>query len=163
MSHSIGRAYFDKKLAEGKTRNEAMRCLKRRLFNHIWRMTIADERHLPPLGTVTKLRLDERRGSPGPTEARWFAFSRFSSPSSSVVALLPQVRMDPSTHDPTVKRGEPLVRSRSKKIIYADTDRFEVFDRLNGAVTAVKHIAALMRLNCRVPPFSHFVLDSEQT
>ena len=44
MRDSIGRAYFDKKIAEGKTRNEAMRCLKRRLANHIWRMMIADER-----------------------------------------------------------------------------------------------------------------------
>jgi transposase len=46
MRNSIGRAYFDKKLAEGKTRNEAMRCLKRRLANHIWRMMIADEQRL---------------------------------------------------------------------------------------------------------------------
>jgi transposase len=46
MRNSIGRAYFDKKIAEGKTRNEAMRCLKRRLANHIWRMMIADERRL---------------------------------------------------------------------------------------------------------------------
>ena len=46
MRHSIGRAYFDKKIAEGKTRNEAMRCLRRRLANHIWRMMIADERRL---------------------------------------------------------------------------------------------------------------------
>ena len=46
MRDSIGRAYFDKKLAEGKTRNEAMRCLKRRLANHIWRMMIADEQRL---------------------------------------------------------------------------------------------------------------------
>ncbi|MGE0307980.1 MAG: IS110 family transposase [Acidimicrobiia bacterium] len=44
MRHSIGRAYFDNKIAEGKSRNEAMRCLKRRLANHIWRMMIADER-----------------------------------------------------------------------------------------------------------------------
>lgn len=44
MRNSIGRTYFDKKIAEGKTRNEAMRCLKRRLANHIWRMMIADER-----------------------------------------------------------------------------------------------------------------------
>jgi transposase len=50
MRNSIGRAYFDKKLAEGKTRNEAMRCLKRRLANHIWRMMIADERRLPVSG-----------------------------------------------------------------------------------------------------------------
>ena len=46
MRNSIGRAYFDKKIADGKTRNEAMRCLKRRLANHIWRMMIADEQRL---------------------------------------------------------------------------------------------------------------------
>lgn len=46
MRNSIGRAYFDRKIAEGKTRNEAMRCLKRRLANHIWRMMIADEQRL---------------------------------------------------------------------------------------------------------------------
>ena len=46
MRNSVGRAYFDKKIAEGKSRNEAMRCLKRRLVNHIWRMMIADERRL---------------------------------------------------------------------------------------------------------------------
>lgn len=46
MRNSIGRAYFDKKIAEGKTRNEAMRCLKRHLVNRIWRMMIADERRL---------------------------------------------------------------------------------------------------------------------
>lgn len=46
MRNRIGRAYFDKKIAEGKTRNEAMRCLKRRLANHVWRMIIADEQHL---------------------------------------------------------------------------------------------------------------------
>ena len=47
MRNSIGRAYFDKKIAEGKSRNEAMRRLKRRLANHIWRMMIVDERRLP--------------------------------------------------------------------------------------------------------------------
>jgi transposase len=47
MRNSIGRAYFDKKIDEGKTRNEAMRCLKRRLANHIWRLMIADERRSP--------------------------------------------------------------------------------------------------------------------
>lgn len=46
MSNSIGRKYFDKKIAEGKTRNEAMRCLKRRLANHLWRLMVADERRL---------------------------------------------------------------------------------------------------------------------
>ncbi|MCC5951539.1 MAG: IS110 family transposase [Acidimicrobiia bacterium] len=50
MANSLGREYFDKKIAEGKTRNEAMRCLKRRLANHLWRLMLADERRLnaPP-------------------------------------------------------------------------------------------------------------------
>ncbi len=43
MRDSIGHRYFDTKIAEGKTRNEAMRCLKRRLANHLWRLMIADE------------------------------------------------------------------------------------------------------------------------
>lgn len=44
MRNSPGRCYFDNKIAEGKSRNEAMRCLKRRLANHLWRLMIADER-----------------------------------------------------------------------------------------------------------------------
>jgi transposase len=44
MRDSVGRHYFDTKIAEGMTRNEAMRCLKRRLANHLWRLMIADER-----------------------------------------------------------------------------------------------------------------------
>jgi transposase len=44
MRDSVGRRYFETKIAEGKSRNEAMRCLKRRLANHLWRLMIADER-----------------------------------------------------------------------------------------------------------------------
>ena len=44
MRDSLGRAYYDRKIAEGKTRNEAMRCLKRRLADHVWRIMTADER-----------------------------------------------------------------------------------------------------------------------
>jgi transposase len=43
---SRGRSYYDAKIAAGKTHNEAMRCLKRRLADHVWRLMIADERHL---------------------------------------------------------------------------------------------------------------------
>lgn len=46
MRNSLGRRYFDTKIAEGKSRNEAMRCLKRRLANHLWRLMIADEQRL---------------------------------------------------------------------------------------------------------------------
>ena len=44
MRESTGRAYYDTKIAAGKTHNEAMRCLKRRLADHVWRLMIADER-----------------------------------------------------------------------------------------------------------------------
>jgi transposase len=45
MPGSAGRAYYDAKIAAGKTEKEARRCLKRRLADHIWRLMIRDERH----------------------------------------------------------------------------------------------------------------------
>lgn len=44
MPTSRGRAYYDHTIARGKTHAEAMRCLRRRLTDHVWRMMIADER-----------------------------------------------------------------------------------------------------------------------
>jgi hypothetical protein len=44
MRHSAGRAYYDRRIAEGKTHNEAMRCLKRRLADRVWRIMLTDER-----------------------------------------------------------------------------------------------------------------------
>jgi transposase len=44
MPGSAGRAYYDAKIAAGKTEKEARRCLKRRLADHIWRLMIRDER-----------------------------------------------------------------------------------------------------------------------
>ena len=41
-AHSDGRAYYDKKLAEGKTHKEALRSLKRRISNAIYRCLQAD-------------------------------------------------------------------------------------------------------------------------
>jgi transposase len=38
MRASTGRGYYDRKISEGKTHNEAMRCLKRRLADHVWRV-----------------------------------------------------------------------------------------------------------------------------
>lgn len=43
MPSSAGRAYYDTKIAAGKTEKEARRCLKRRLADHIWRLMIRDE------------------------------------------------------------------------------------------------------------------------
>jgi transposase len=42
--HSQGRAYYDKKLAEGKTHKEALRALKRRISDAIYAALVADAR-----------------------------------------------------------------------------------------------------------------------
>ena len=47
--HSDGRAYYQRKLAEGKTHKEALRCLKRRISDAIY----------------ARLRADARNGGPG--------------------------------------------------------------------------------------------------
>jgi transposase len=45
MPASSGHAYYVKKLAEGKSRNEALRCLKRQLAEHLWRIMMRDHTH----------------------------------------------------------------------------------------------------------------------
>jgi len=49
-----GYRYFHGKLAEGKTRREALRCLKRRIADHVWRVMLADEqaRQQPELQAI---------------------------------------------------------------------------------------------------------------
>ena len=46
--HSPGRAYYDPKLAEGHTPREAIRALKRRLSDVVWRHLVADAQHATP-------------------------------------------------------------------------------------------------------------------
>ena len=48
-----GRAYFLKKLAAGKTRMEALRCLKRRLSDVVYRRLVADAQHSDPTPAET--------------------------------------------------------------------------------------------------------------
>ena len=43
-THSDGRAYYDKKIAEGKTHKEALRSLKRRISDAIYARLQADAR-----------------------------------------------------------------------------------------------------------------------
>ena len=40
--HSDGRAYFDRKLAEGKTKKDAVRSLKRHISNAVYRQLLID-------------------------------------------------------------------------------------------------------------------------
>lgn len=68
MRHSAGRRYFDIKIAEGKSRNEATRYLKRRLANHLWRLMIADQpqRRVAVEGAEIAARQSPSRSPPRP-------------------------------------------------------------------------------------------------
>ena len=50
---SAGQAYYQRKLAEGKSAKEALRCLKRRLSDAVYRCLLADQHH-PPLGSMPR-------------------------------------------------------------------------------------------------------------
>jgi transposase len=50
--HSDGRAYYDRKLAEGKTSREALRALKRRVSDAIYRQLQADARRAAPAAAI---------------------------------------------------------------------------------------------------------------
>jgi hypothetical protein len=43
--HSAGRAYFDRKVAEGKTKKAALRALKRQISNAVYRQLVVDARN----------------------------------------------------------------------------------------------------------------------
>ncbi len=46
ISHdSLGRVYYDRKIDEGKTKKEAMRALKRRVADVVYRALVADTSH----------------------------------------------------------------------------------------------------------------------
>jgi hypothetical protein len=42
QTHSEGRAYFEKKVAEGKTKKDAIRSLKRQISNTVYRQLVLD-------------------------------------------------------------------------------------------------------------------------
>jgi transposase len=44
---SAGQAYYQRKLAEGKSPKEALRCLKRRLSDTVYRCLVIDQRRNP--------------------------------------------------------------------------------------------------------------------
>ncbi len=46
--HSAGRAYFDRRVAEGKTTREALRALKRHVSNAVFGHLVADARRARP-------------------------------------------------------------------------------------------------------------------
>ncbi|MDP9441956.1 MAG: transposase [Actinomycetota bacterium] len=54
--HSPSRAYYDRKIAEGKTPKEAMRALKRRISDALWAGMVADARRTAATATAMKVK-----------------------------------------------------------------------------------------------------------
>ncbi len=91
--HSDGRAYYDKKLAEGKTSKEALRSLKRQISNAIFACLQADAR-----------RAAARPGGPGGQQGNDSASSAAGSPPRR--RLFGQATPGPG-HHPTAAAGAP--------------------------------------------------------
>jgi transposase len=89
-SHSEGRAYYEKKLAEGKTRKEALRCLKRQISDAIFACLQADAARAAAVaaasepGRATGERLCRQRG-------------RFTPPAPALRVSHSQARHQPTT------------------------------------------------------------------
>jgi transposase len=99
--HSDGRAYFDKKIAEGKTPKEALRCLKRRISNAIWARLRADAReaHAATAGPG---------GQPGNDSASSAASSH---PESQLFGpATPEPETQPTTPQGKAQQRKPSVR-----------------------------------------------------
>jgi transposase len=100
--HSDGRAYYDKKIAEGKTGKEALRCLKRRISNTICARLRADARTAQRLpggpGRATGERLCIQRGQLTPERQLFGSATPEPSPQPTIRAShLAQERKPPTS------------------------------------------------------------------
>jgi len=112
--HSPGRAFYDRKLAEGKTKKEAIRALKRRISDALYQRLVADAAANTGPG-----------GQAGTTEQ------------VSVTSLAPQKPALRNSHSRTHTSVEPARRPRrrprqhdARKRHQQGLDNKEVFDRI---------------------------------
>ena len=94
--HSQGRAYYDKKLAEGKTRREALRALKRQVSDAVF----------------TRLRIDARRAQAQVKDPGGQQGNDSSSQRGRITPQQPALRAShsrvwPPPYDPGAQRGIP--------------------------------------------------------
>ena len=113
------RGYYRRKLAQGKTRPEAMRCLKRRISDAVYRQLLADARRAAsPRPRNPKVRIREGTAGrhsyparPTLTRSSTLRISHFPDPQPRRYARTPGARKSPTPTDPsrpTVdNRGEP--------------------------------------------------------
>ena len=111
-----GRAYYRRRVAEGKTSMEAMRCLRRRLSDVVYRQLAADAGHKHrPGGPGRALRGDSivQRGRPSPGHRHFGpATSRTRTQDATPATSCAQDprgprRRHPATARPRCQRGAP--------------------------------------------------------
>ena len=112
-----GRAYYRRKLAQGKTRLEAMRCLKRRISDAVYRQLLADARRAAITATAEGAGPGGHCGAslnparPTCTRTSTLRISHFPDPHPRRYAA-PHQPGRPDTTDPSTppvdNRGEPV-------------------------------------------------------
>ena len=100
--HSSGRAYYDRKIAQGKTPKEAMRALKRRISDALWAAMVADARRSSAT-TATLTAKTGPGGHPGNDSVASVAGSHPETP-----ALRP-------SHSRTDRRLRPRAGARGRR------------------------------------------------
>ena len=105
-SHSQGRAYYDKKLAEGNTHKEALRSLKRRISDAIYARLRADARHAANEGPGGQPGNDSDSSAAGSHPERQLFGQATPGPSSSLRAATPASRpMPPEPGSKKIRRS----------------------------------------------------------
>ena len=142
--HSDGRAYYDRKLAEGKTPKEALRCLKRRVSDAIYARLQADARRAAAFG---------RTGGPGGQPGNHSVASAAAhTPKTSSSRATPEPATTlrrPDGHPPT--RPAPAPKKTRKAL---DTKRLRyarLFGWLAGYQCRAGRIVLEHALALRVP------------
>jgi transposase len=100
-AHSDGRAYYERKIAEGKTHKEALRCLKRRISDAVFARLQADARQ----ATATA-------AAKGPGGQPGNDSDSSAAGSHPVNRLFGQATPEPS---PTLRPATPATRTTSPK------------------------------------------------
>src|SRR6266540_491459 len=132
-----GRAYFRRKLAAGKTPMEAMRCLKRRLSDVVYRQMVADARKASPGGqsgaSLTSSAADPTptvdssdKPQPGLTGRAYAPFSAVAEPTTAAeadptsapkpAAVQPLIRTTKPTRSTTLTSDSRTTTARPRKV-----------------------------------------------
>ena len=108
FTHSPGRAYYDRKIAEGKTKKEALRAFKRRVSDAVYRQLVADAQRTREVTGPG--------GHPGTTpRPAWPAHTLINRLFGEVTA-----RARPSHYDPRPEPSGPTTAPRRPSTLALD-------------------------------------------